>query len=47
MKLHLLVQEKYQIFATCSDRGECQLLSFLNELEGVLQEQADRMLNFL
>ena len=47
MKLYLLVQEKYQIFATCSDRGECQLLSFLNELEGVLQEQADRMLNFL
>jgi len=47
MNLILLAPGRYQIYAACSDRGECRLLSFLNELEGKFQDQADRMLNFL
>jgi len=47
MKLLLLAQGRYQVFAACSDRGDCQLVSFLNELEGDRQDQADRMINLL
>jgi hypothetical protein len=47
MKLLLLAHGRYHVFSACSDRGECHLLSFLNELEGDLQDQADRMINLL
>lgn len=47
MKLLRLAQGAYQVLAVCSDRGECALLSFLNELQGKLQAQADRMIHLL
>lgn len=47
MKLCLLACGRYQILAGCSDRGECHLLSFLNELEGDQQDQADRLISLL
>ncbi|MDD2902870.1 MAG: type II toxin-antitoxin system RelE/ParE family toxin [Syntrophales bacterium] len=47
MKLLLLAHGRYQVFAACSDRGDCQLLSFLNALEGDRQDQADRLINLL
>ncbi|MEW6658844.1 MAG: type II toxin-antitoxin system RelE/ParE family toxin [Thermodesulfobacteriota bacterium] len=47
MKLLLLAHGRYRVFAACSDRGDCQLLSFLNELEGDRQDQADRLINLL
>jgi len=47
MKLLLLAQGKYHVFAACSDRGDCQLLSFLNVLEGDQKDQSARMINLL
>ena len=47
MKLLLVALGRYRVLAACSGRGECQILSFFNELEGTLQEQADRMLALL
>jgi len=47
MKLLLWAHGRYQVFAACSDRGDCHLLSFLNQLEGDFQDQADRMTDLL
>jgi len=43
MKLRLLLAARYRLLAVCSGRGDCQLLDFLNELEGQFAKQADRM----
>jgi phage-related protein len=47
MKLLLVAHGSHRVVAACSRRGRCQLLSFFNELEGDLREQADRMLTLL
>lgn len=47
MKLLRLARGKFQGLAACSARGECPLLSFMNGLQGNLQNQADRMLCLL
>lgn len=47
MKLRLLLEGHYRVLAVCSGRGDCQLLEFLNQLEGNFINQADRMLNRL
>ncbi len=43
MKLRLLLEGNYRVLAVCSGRGDCQLLEFLNQLEGDFSDQAARM----
>jgi phage-related protein len=47
MKLLLVVRGEYDIYAACSPRGECWLLDFLSNLQGVRQKQADHLLQLL
>jgi len=37
----------YRVLAACTERGECELLSFLNEMEGPIGRAAIRMANLL
>src|SRR4030065_1760728 len=37
----------YQVLAACTDRGGCELLSLLNDLEGPIGKDAARMANLL
>src|SRR4030066_2271851 len=37
----------YRVLAACTERGECELLSFLNEMEGPIGRAAIRMASIL
>ena len=37
----------YQVLAACTGRGDCELLLFLNEIEGSVEKDAIRMANLL
>jgi hypothetical protein len=41
MKLLPIFLARYEIYAACSDRGDCDLLNFLSESEGDRQDQAE------
>lgn len=47
MRLRRVRRRQWDVFAVCSDRGDCQVLDFLYGLEGNLAKQRPRMLALL
>jgi phage-related protein len=47
MKALIVCRGAWTVLAMCSDRGDCELLSFLGGLDGDLVKQGDRMLGLL
>ena len=47
MRLKRLRSGVWQVLTPCSDRGDCELLDFLSELEGGLRNDAKRLAGML
>lgn len=47
MRLRRVRRSRWEVLATCSERGDCPVLEFLAGLEGRLAKQAVRMLALL
>ena len=44
MKLQIVREGEWRVLAVCTERGDCDLLDFLEGLDGKLVKDGDRLL---